>query len=112
MNLNHALNVRSDFSVGRSMLQVDHIVEKAAELGYASVALADEMSVHASVSFQNAAKKKGIKPIIGCVLRVYEDPRYRVPAKSTGEEEKPNPSYTLKVFVKNDKGMRSLLNLL
>lgn len=34
MNLTHHLNVRSDFSVGRSMLQVDHIVEKAAELGY------------------------------------------------------------------------------
>jgi DNA polymerase-3 subunit alpha len=94
------------------MLQVDHIVEKAAELGYQTVALADEMSVHASVSFQNAAKKKGIKPIVGCVLRVYEDPRYRVPAKSSGEEEKSNPSYTLKVFVKTDKGMRSLLNLL
>ena len=95
MSLNHALSVRSDFSIGESMLQVNHIIEKAVEHGYESVALMDTMSLHAMVEFTNAAKKKGIKPIIGCRLRVYDDPTYRKPSKASGEKEKPNPFFML-----------------
>lgn len=112
MSLNHALSVRSDFSIGESMLQVGQLVEKAVELGYESVALTDTMSIHAMVEFTNTAKKKGIKPIIGCRLRVYDDPRYRKPSKSSGEREKPNPFFAPKVWVTEEAGIKSLLKLL
>lgn len=112
MSLNHALSVSSDFSIGKSLLQVGHAVEKAAELGYESIALCDEMSLHAMVEFTNAAKKKGIKPIIGCRLRVYDDPTYRKPSKASGEKEKPNPFFMLKVWVTEEAGIKSLLKLL
>lgn len=112
MSLNHALSVRSDFSIGESMLQVGHIIEKAVEHGYESVALMDTMSLHAMVEFTNAAKKKGIKPIIGCRLRVYDDPTYRKPSKASGEKEKPNPFFMLKVWVTEEAGIKSLLKLL
>ena len=112
MSLNHALAVRSDFSIGESMLQVGHIVEKAVELGYESVALVDVMSLHAMVEFTNAAKKKGVKPIIGCRLRVYDDPTYRKPSKASGEKEKPNPFFMLKVYVIDERGVKGLLKLL
>lgn len=112
MSLKHAMSVRSDFSIGESMLQVSHIIEKAVELGYESVALVDTMSLHAMVEFTNAAKKKGIKPIIGCRLRVYDDPTYRKPSKSSGEVEKPNPFFMLKVYVMDERGIKGLLKLL
>ncbi|MCL2874688.1 MAG: DNA polymerase III subunit alpha [Betaproteobacteria bacterium] len=112
MSLNHALSARSDFSIGESMLQVGHLVEKAVELGYESVALVDTMSLHALVEFTNAAKKKGIKPIIGCRLRVYDDPTYRKPSKASGEKEKPNSFYMLKAWVTEEAGIKSLLKLL
>ncbi|MFW6855435.1 PHP domain-containing protein, partial [Burkholderia gladioli] len=112
MNLAVALNVRSDFSVGRSMMQVDQIIARAKELGYQTVALTDEMSLHAAIPFINAAKKAGIKPIVGCTLRVCHDPTYRPPKKSEGIPEIPNPAYMLRVYLKGEAGMKSLLKLL
>lgn len=112
VNLNHALAVRSDFSIGESIMQTSTIVDKAKELGYESVALVDTMTISSMVSFASKAKKAGIKPIIGCTLRVYDDPTYRKPAKTSGEKEKANPFFQLKVYVRDDAGMRSLLKLL
>jgi DNA polymerase-3 subunit alpha len=111
----HALSVKSDFSIGQSLLQLDHVIEKAAELGYESVALVDTMSIHGMVDFTNKAKKKGIKPIIGCSINVVEDPTYRPPnaaARKAGEVERPNHGYTLKVYLLNEAGLQSVLALL
>jgi DNA polymerase-3 subunit alpha len=112
MNLGHALGVRSDFSIGKSLLQIDHLVSKAKELGYESVALVDEMSLHGMVDFSQRAKKAGIKPIIGCAVRVVDDPTYRKPTKASGEKEKPNLSYTLKIYAKDERGVSGLIKLL
>ncbi len=112
MNINHALAVRSDFSVGESMLQIDHIVDKAKELGYESVALMDTMSLHAMVAFSNKMKKAGLKPIVGCRIRVYDFPLYRPPAKASGMKAIENRSFFIKAFALNDDGVKSLMKLL
>lgn len=110
--IKHALSVRSDHSLGESIMQVDAIVKRAKETGYSSIALVDTMTISGMVALVNACKKQDIKPIVGCTLRVYEDPTYRKPKKGSGEEEKPNPSFNLKVYVVSDKGLRSLMKLL
>lgn len=112
MSINHALAVRSDFSVGESMFQVSKIVERAKALNYESVALVDTMSLHAMVDFTQRAKKAGVKPIIGCRLRVYDDPTYRKPSKASGERPKDNPMFMPKVYAINEQGIKSLLKLL
>ena len=112
MNLNHLLGSRSDFSIGESMLQIDHLIADAKALGYESVTLMDTMSIHGLVDFTNKCKKAGLKPIIGCRIRVVEDPTYRKPPKASGEKEKPNPVFMLKVYVTGDKGVTSLMKLL
>lgn len=112
MNLNHMLAARSDFSISESMLQIEHLVADAKEKGYESVTLMDTMSLHGMVDFINRAKKAGIKPIIGCRIRVVDDPTYRKPSKASGEREKPNPMFMLKAYVTGDKGVASLLKLL
>jgi DNA polymerase-3 subunit alpha len=112
MNLNHLIGVRSDFSIGESMIQIDRLADRAAELGYESVAIADIMTVSSMVDFSKKMKEKGIKPVIGCTLRVYDDPTYRRPSKSSGEKPKPNPMFMPKVFIKNENGLKTLFKLL
>ena len=107
-----SLSVRSDHSIGESIYQVDRIVEDAKKLGYEVVALTDKMSVSSLASFSKACKKAEIKPIVGCSVRVYRDPKYRKPSKSSGEKALPNPFFDLKVYVKSDKGLQSLMSLL
>ncbi|WP_374335305.1 DNA polymerase III subunit alpha [Methyloversatilis sp.] len=106
------LSIRSDHSIGESTFQVDSIVERAKALGYDVLALTDKMSVSSLASFSKACKKADIKPIVGCSVRVYRDPTYRKPPKSSGEKAIPNPFFDLKVYVKSDRGLQSLMNLL
>lgn len=109
---NTAISVRSDFSIGESCLQIGTLVKRAKEVGWESVALVDIMTISGMVGFFKAASKEGIKPVIGCTLRVFDDPTYRKPKKGSGEVEKANRSYFLKVYVKSEKGLASLMALL
>lgn len=93
-------------------MQVGTIIEKAKEHGFQSVALVDTMSISALVPFTNACKKQGLKPVLGCTLRVFDDPTYRPPSKKSGEKAKPNPSAQIKVYVTSDAGLRSLMRVL
>jgi uracil-DNA glycosylase family 4 len=111
-NIKHALSVISDFSVGESMLQVGTAVELAKSRDYESIALVDTMSIHGMVDFANKAKKVGIRSIIGCRVRVYENPNYRKPPKASGEKEIENPFFCLKVYVQDERGIKSLMKLL
>lgn len=112
MIINHALSVRTDHSIGDSIMQADYVVKKAKELGFSTIAATDTMTVSSMVPLSSKAKKEGITPIVGCTLRVYDDPTYRKPSKKSGEEERPNPMVQIKAYVKTDKGMRSLMKLL
>jgi DNA polymerase-3 subunit alpha len=110
--MNNLIGVKTDFSIGESLLQAKSLAEKAAELGFESVALADTMTVSGMVDFSNQMKEKGIKPIIGCTLRIFDDPTYRPPAKKTGEVALPNESFMPRVYIKSEKGFKSLLKFL
>lgn len=112
MSIYHALSVQSHFSIGKSMLQVGQIADKAKELGYQSVALVDDMSIHALVEFCDKCKANDVQPIIGCRLRVYDNATYRKPSKSSGIAEVPNLMFQPKVYLKSEKGLKSLLKLL
>lgn len=112
MNINHALSARSHFSMGESMLKPAELVKQASELGYESLALVDTMTVSGMIELTGKCKSSGIKPIVGCRLRVVEDPTYRKPKKSSGEKPKTNPEWYPKVYVKNEQGMKDLLKLL
>lgn len=112
MNLKHILGARSHFSIGESMLSPKAIVKHAVSVGAESVALVDTMTISGMVDFVSEAKKTGIKSVVGCRLRVVQDPTYRKPKKSSGEKLLPNPEWYPKVYVKNDEGMTDLIKLL
>lgn len=62
------LHARSAFSFLRGGSLPEHLAEEAANLDLASVALLDRDGVYGSPRFHGAAKKHGIKPIIGAEL--------------------------------------------
>jgi DNA polymerase-3 subunit alpha len=112
LSIKHNLSCKSDFSIGESTMMIGPMVEKAKERGYDALALVDTMNVSGVVDFTARALKAGIKPVMGCAIRVFDDPTYRPPAKSSVEKAKPNNSYILKVYVKTEEGFKGLLKLL
>lgn len=107
--MTHHLAVRSDFSMGQSLLQIDKLVSRAKELGYESLALVDTHSIHGLVDFTNKCTKAGIKPITAVTLRIYDNPTYR---KEKGEKKRAERFFMLKVYVLNEKGFQWLLRTL
>ena len=110
MSIKHVLSVRTDHSIGESLLQVDNAVTKAHELGYETFGVVDTMSISSMVDVGNKAKKLGIGSVIGCTLRVCDFPTYK--KEDLDREQVKNNFYNLKVYVKNDNGVRSLMKLL
>jgi error-prone DNA polymerase len=60
------LHVHSPYSFLDGASSISGIVERAARLGMHSIAITDHNKLSSAVRFIKAAKKAGIKPIIGC----------------------------------------------
>src|SRR5713226_881082 len=64
------LHCHSHYSFLRGVASPEEIVAAAAEQKMPAVALTDTNGLYAAISFYQAAKKSGIKPIVGVVLDV------------------------------------------
>ena len=64
------LDVKSSYSLLKSPTRISDLVTTAKERGYKTLALTDENVLYGAVEFYNAAKKAGIKPILGLRLVV------------------------------------------
>lgn len=64
------LHVHSDYSVLDGMCTVSKLLNKTKEYGMNALALTDHGNLFGAIDFYTAAKKAGIKPIIGCELYV------------------------------------------
>lgn len=107
--MKHHIATRSGFSMGTSLLSPKQIVKLAKSQGFESVALADVMNISGMVEFSNAAKSEGIRGIVGATIRIAENPTEKEARKGAA---KSNPKYTLKVFAKSEKGVKSLFKLI
>ena len=59
------LHVHSEFSLLDGLGRITELVDTAAQLGMDSMAITDHGALYGAVAFYQAAKNKGIKPIIG-----------------------------------------------
>lgn len=59
------LHLHSEYSIVDSLVRVDALIKKVAELGMTAVAITDPMNLFAAVKFYQAALAAGIKPIMG-----------------------------------------------
>ena len=67
------LHVHSEYSLLDGACRIDDMAEYAKSLGQDALAITDHGVMYGAVAFYKAAKKAGIKPIIGC--EVYVAPR-------------------------------------
>jgi len=99
------LHCHSTFSLLEALPSPEEIVERAKELGQNAVGLADKGYTYGLVEFYQAAKKVGIKPILG--LETYVAARTRFD-QETGTDTK---RYPLVLLAENEEGYRNLLAL-
>ncbi|MBU6437133.1 MAG: PHP domain-containing protein, partial [Betaproteobacteria bacterium] len=64
------LRLHCDFSIVDGTLQVDRAVALAAADGQGALALTDLNNMFAAVRFYQAARSRGVKPLLGCDVRV------------------------------------------
>jgi len=64
------LHCHSEYSLLDGAIRVGDLVRKASELAMPAVALTDHGNLYGAVPFYQAAKKKGVKPIIGCEVYI------------------------------------------
>jgi DNA polymerase-3 subunit alpha len=102
------LAARSNFSIGESIITVEQLIEASKAAGATAVGMTDTMSVTGMIDFTNKAKKAGIKPIIGCRLRLTDNPGWR----KTKEDKKAPPEYYVTYYVLSEKGLAILFKLL
>ncbi len=98
------LHLHTEYSLLDGACDVHKLVDRVAALGQKSVAMTDHGNIYGAVHFFNAAKEKGIKPILGCELYVCKAEDHRA--------DTPNDQYNhLLVLAENEEGYRNLIRL-
>jgi DNA polymerase III subunit alpha len=100
------LNVRTDFSLGESIIGIDDLVSIADKAGTDIVGVCETMSVSSLVEGSKTLKKAGKRMLLGVRVRV-------IMQEDSGKkaDQRERASY-FKLYPTNEKGLRSLYRLL
>jgi DNA polymerase-3 subunit alpha len=101
------LHVHSEYSLLDGAAQLDKLVAKAKELAFPAIALTDHGNLFGAIDFYQAAKKVGVKPIVGCELYIAPGKRTERGSQDGGYEG----ANHLTVLVRNATGYRNLIKL-
>jgi DNA polymerase-3 subunit alpha len=101
------LHLHTEYSLLDGACRLDKLVEKAHELKFPALAITDHGAMHGAVEFYQAAREKGIKPIIGC--EVYVAPGSRL-EKKTGSSTR-DVYHHLGLLAKDETGYKNLVRL-
>lgn len=102
------LHVHTEFSLLDGACRMDRLMDKAAELQFPAMAITDHGVLYGAIEFYQLARKKGIKPIIGC--EVYVAPGSRFDKKTTGGGGKDIYNH-LVLLAKDETGYKNLTKL-
>ena len=98
------LHVHTEYSLLDGACRIDRIFERVKELGQTSIAITDHGVMYGCVDFYKAAKKAGIKPIIGCEVYVANRSRFDKVNRIDGSNH-------LVLLCKNETGYKNLIML-
>ncbi|MBB6145172.1 DNA polymerase-3 subunit alpha [Silvibacterium bohemicum] len=98
------LHLHTDYSLLDGACDVDKLVDRVADIGQKAVAITDHGNIYGAVHFFDAAKKKGIKPILGCELYICKKDDHR--ADPQGDDYN-----HLLVLAENEEGYRNLVRI-
>jgi DNA polymerase-3 subunit alpha len=103
------LHLHTEYSLLDGACRLDRLVDKAHELKFSSLAITDHGAMHGAIEFYQAARAKGIKPIIGC--EVYVAPGSRLEKKSGGGSGTRDVYHHLGLLAKDEAGYKNLIKL-
>ncbi len=64
------LGIQTEFSITESIVRIPELVKAAADDNMPALAITDLSNLHAAVKFYGKCLGKGIKPILGSILRL------------------------------------------
>lgn len=99
------LHVHSEYSLLDGACRIEGLISRALELGQSAVAVTDHGVMYGIIDFYKAAKKAGVKPIIGCEVYVANRSRFDKVHEFDGE------SMHLVLLCKNETGYRNLIKM-
>ena len=98
------LHVHTEYSLLDGACRIGSLVERVKELGQTAIAITDHGVMYGCVQFYKAAKKAGIKPIIGCEVYVATRTRFDKVNKIDGNNH-------LILLCKNETGYKNLIQM-
>ncbi len=99
------LHVHSDFSLLDGLGKVKNLSRAAAEMGMPALALTDHGVMFGALHFYHAAKKVGIKPLVGCEI-------YIAPRRMTDKDVKHDAKSThLVLLAETQAGYQNLMHI-
>ena len=98
------LHVHTEYSLLDGASRIEDLIIKTKKLNMDSIAITDHGNMFGVINFYKAAKKHGIKPIIGC--EVYIAPKSRFERETGGRV-----MYHLILLAENNTGYRNLIKL-
>ncbi|MCI5083449.1 MAG: DNA polymerase III subunit alpha, partial [Saprospiraceae bacterium] len=102
------LHCHTQYSLLDGAASISHMMDKAAADGQKGVALTDHGNMFGAFKFVAEAKKRDLKPIIGCEFYMVEDRHQKVFSRAKGEKDK---RYHQLLLAKNRKGYENLSKL-
>jgi len=101
------LHTHSEYSLLDGANRIDELVDRADRLGMPAVALTDHGNLYGAWEFQEKARARGIRPILGCELYMaYGDRRSK-----EAPRDAPSDYAHLVVLARNRAGWRNLVRL-
>ena len=99
------LHVHTEYSLLDGACRIERLLDRAQELGQEAVAITDHGNMYGVLDFYKAAKKRGIRPVIGCEVYVAKRTRFdRV-------QELDRENRHLVLLCENNTGYRNLTAL-
>lgn len=100
------LHVHTEYSLLDGSSKIQELVTETKKLGMDSIAITDHGVMYGVIDFYKAAKKAGIKPIIGC--EVYVAPGSRLDREANSGEER---YHHLVLLAENNLGYSNLMKI-
>jgi len=97
------LHTHTEYSLLDGLTKIKELVKRAKELGMPAVAVTDHGTMFGTAEFYLAAKKEGIKPIVGCEVYVAKESRLK--------KERRQGMNHLILLAKNNTGYKNLCKL-
>jgi len=99
------LHLHTEYSLLDGFAKIDDLVKYVKSIGQKAVAITDHGNMHGVIEFYRAAKKEGLKPIIGCEVYVATRTRLDRDAKIDAD------SYHLVLLATNEVGYKNLISM-